>query len=142
MAWMFESNLVPSNLEDINNNNFYWNVLRSSKPWLIDFYAPWCNHCHMFRPKIEVVAKVSLSFFSCDDLTFFAVTAKILTTFTCTLYFLFLFWSLQKLKGRVNIGKVNCDRDQGLCQQVGLSGFPSIRLYRGIYPGQDAQVKL
>lgn len=63
MAWMFESNLVPSNLEDINNNNFYWNVLRSSKPWLIDFYAPWCNHCHMFRPKIEVVAKVSLFFF-------------------------------------------------------------------------------
>lgn len=101
MAWMFESNLVPSNLEDINNNNFYWNVLRSSKPWLIDFYAPWCNHCHMFRPKIELVAK--------------------------------------KLKGRVNIGKVNCDRDQGLCQQVGLSGYPSIRLYRGIYPGQDAQ---
>lgn len=34
---------------------------------------------------------------------------------------------------------MNCDRDQGLCQQVGLSGYPSIRLYRGIYPGQDAQ---
>lgn len=74
MAWMFESNLVPSNLEDINNNNFYWNVLRSSKPWLIDFYAPWCNHCHMFRPKIELVAKVS---FLPDNLTFFAVTARI-----------------------------------------------------------------
>ena len=58
-AWAFESNLVPSNLETINNNNFYWNVLRSSTPWLIDFYAPWCNHCHMFRPKIEHVAKVS-----------------------------------------------------------------------------------
>lgn len=137
MAWMFESNLVPSNLEDINNNNFYWNVLRSSKPWLIDFYAPWCNHCHMFRPKIELVAKVS---FFHDNLTFFCCYCKNMNHYYTYLLLLCWFWLLQKLKGRVNIGKVNCDRDQGLCQQVGLSGYPSIRLYRGIYPGQDAQV--
>ncbi|XP_048776636.2 dnaJ homolog subfamily C member 10-like [Ostrea edulis] len=101
MSWMFESNLVPSYLETVNQNTFYWTVLRSSTPWLIDFYAPWCNHCHMFRPKIEVVAKT--------------------------------------LKGRVKIGKVNCDMEQSLCQQVALSGYPSVRFYRGISPGQDAQ---
>lgn len=70
MVWMFELNLVLFNFEDINNNNFYWNVLRSLKLWLIDFYVLWCNYCYMFRFKIEVVVKVSFFFFFCDDLIF------------------------------------------------------------------------
>lgn len=91
MVWMFELNLVLFNFEDINNNNFYWNVLRSLKLWLIDFYVLWCNYCYMFRFKVEVVVKVSFVFFFCDDLIFFVVIVKILIIFICTLYFLFLF---------------------------------------------------
>lgn len=91
MVWMFELNLVFFNFEDINNNNFYWNVLRSLKLWLIDFYVLWCNYCYMFRFKVEVVVKVSFVFFFRDDLIFFVVIVKILIIFICTLYFLFLF---------------------------------------------------
>ena len=34
-------------------------VMGSSKPWVIDFYAPWCGHCQVFAPEFEEVAVVS-----------------------------------------------------------------------------------
>lgn len=42
---------------DLNDKNFEENVLKSSLPVLVDFWAPWCGPCQMAGPVIEELAK-------------------------------------------------------------------------------------
>ena len=43
----------------VNNENFQENVLNSSKPVLVDFYADWCGPCKMLAPIVEEIASAS-----------------------------------------------------------------------------------
>ncbi len=42
---------------EVNGNNFKQEVLESSTPVLVDFWAPWCMPCRMLAPTIEKLAE-------------------------------------------------------------------------------------
>ena len=42
---------------EVKGNNFKGEVLESSIPVLVDFWAPWCMPCRMLAPIIEELAK-------------------------------------------------------------------------------------
>ncbi|KAE9553345.1 hypothetical protein FO519_003458 [Halicephalobus sp. NKZ332] len=51
------SEFLPSLVQPIGDE-FLSEVLESSEPWLVDFYAPWCGHCVQFAPVFEQIAKI------------------------------------------------------------------------------------
>ncbi len=44
-------------MADVTDQNFQTEVLKSSTPTLVDFYADWCQPCKIIGPVVEELAK-------------------------------------------------------------------------------------
>lgn len=45
-----------ANLTTFNDRNFNTEVVDSSQPVLVDFWADWCRPCHMIEPHVKAIA--------------------------------------------------------------------------------------
>lgn len=57
-AWAFE--FLPSKVKKIKHRDFFNDIINSKTPWVIDYYAPWCGHCQVFKPEFVKIAEVNM----------------------------------------------------------------------------------
>jgi thioredoxin 1 len=49
--------MAGANVREFNDSNFESEVLTSSEPVLVDFWAPWCMPCRQIAPLIDQLAE-------------------------------------------------------------------------------------
>ena len=83
--------MASPNISVLTQENFAKEVLQSSTPVLVDFWAEWCGPCKMIGPILDELA--------------------------------------DEYEGRVKIGKVNIDEQQGIAAEYGIRAIPTLLLF-------------
>jgi thioredoxin 1 len=83
--------MAAPNIVNLTQETFGNEVLKSSTPVLVDFWAEWCGPCKMIAPILDELAA--------------------------------------EYDGRVKIGKVNIDEQQGLAAEYGVRAIPTLLLF-------------
>src|SRR5438876_3897399 len=84
--------MAALNVVTLTQENFAKEVLQSSVPVLVDFWAEWCGPCKMIAPVLDELA--------------------------------------EEYDGRIRIGKVNVDENQGLAAQYGIQSIPTLLFFK------------
>src|SRR3989338_8659571 len=76
---------------DITQANFEKEVLKSDKPVLVDFWAPWCMPCKIIAPAVEKIAeemsqKIKVSKSNVDEAPDIATELSVLNIPTLVLF--------------------------------------------------------
>lgn len=80
-------------VEVLDTEKFEKLVTKTTEPWFIKFYAPWCHHCQELAPTWESMAR--------------------------------------QMRGKLNVGQVNCDVERKLCKDAKVRGYPTMLFFRG-----------
>ena len=83
--------MASPHIISLTQENFALEVLQSTSPVLVDFWAEWCGPCKMIAPIPDELA--------------------------------------DEYDGRVKIGKVNIDEQQGVAAEYGIRAIPTLLLF-------------
>jgi len=97
--------VTTSDVVILTNENFENTIATNSKPWLLEFFAPWCPHCKKLVPIYAEVAEA--------------------------------------LKGKANVGSIDCTQHRDLCSRFSVLGYPTLFLMSEgkIYEYSDSRSK-
>ncbi|RDD38578.1 DnaJ-like protein subfamily C member 10 [Trichoplax sp. H2] len=94
-----DSEIITLNFADFSS------ISQSNQIWFINFYSPFCSHCHHLAPTYK----------SC----------------IANAGYMLLQWRqvAKELEGIIRIGAVNCQDEQRLCNMQQIRSYPSLMLY-------------